>query len=132
MKKYLLILFLFTAAIGFSQDKPVEVPKILVKIALGETVTFKKATVKFLKVVEDSRCPSDVTCIWEGQAIVLAEVTESGKQAQQVELLYGKRKNKSLLSLEGYSLKGMSLSPYPSTDIIGKMDYSLLVSEEGN
>ena len=97
MKKYLLILFLFTAAIGFSQDKPVEVPKILVKIALGETVTFKKATVKFLKVEEDSRCPSDVTCIWEGQAIVLAEVTESGKQAQQVELLYGKRKNKSFV-----------------------------------
>ena len=132
MKKYLLILFLFTATIGFSQDKPVEVPKILVKISLGETVNFKKATVKFLKVVEDSRCPSDVTCIWEGQAIVLVEVTETGKQAQQVELFYGKRINKSLFSSEGYSLKGMSLSPYPTTDIVGKMDYSLLVSEEGN
>ncbi len=60
MKKHLLIFFLFVTAIGFSQDKPVEAPIIFVKIPLGETVTFKKATVKFLKVVEDSRCPADV------------------------------------------------------------------------
>jgi hypothetical protein len=132
MKKHLLILFLFVTAIGFSQDKPVEVPKILVKIALGETVTFKKATVKFLKVVEDSRCPSDVNCIWEGQAIVLVEVAETGKETQQLELRYGKRINKRILSSEGYSLKGMSLSPYPSSTNIDKMDYVLLVSEEGN
>lgn len=132
MKKHLLILFLFVTAIGFSQDKPVEVPKILVKIALGETVTFKKATVKFLKVVEDSRCPSDVNCIWEGQAIVLVEVAETGKETQQLELRYGKRINKRILSSEGYSLKGMSLSPYPSSTNIDKMDYVLSVSEEGN
>ena len=132
MKKLLLLSFLFISTIGSSQDKPVEVPKILVKVALGETVQFKKASVKFIKVLEDSRCPSDVTCIWEGQAIVLVEVTETGKEPQQVELLYGKRKNKSLCASEGYTLKGISLSPYPSSDIIGKMDYSLLVSEEGN
>ena len=132
MKKHLLIFFLFTAVIGYSQDKPIEVPKILVKIALGETVTFKKATVKFLKVVEDSRCPSDVNCIWEGQATVLAEVTETGKETKQVELLYGKRKNESLFSSEGYSLKGVSLNPYPSSANSDKMEYWLLVSEEGN
>ena len=84
MKKLLLLSFLFISAIGFSQDKPVEVPKILVKVALGETVQFKKASVSFLKVLEDSRCPSDVTCIWEGQARVLVEVTETGKKSQQV------------------------------------------------
>ena len=132
MKKYLLIFFLFVTAIGFSQDKPVEVPKILVKIAVGETVTFKKAAVKFLKVVEDSRCPADVNCIWEGQAVVLVEVSETGKEAQQVELLYGKKMNNIILSSGGYSLKGMSLTPYPTSNTIDKMDYALLVSEEGN
>jgi len=132
MKKLLLLFFLFVTAMGFSQDKPVEVPKILVKIPLGETVSFKKATIKFLKVVEDSRCPADVNCIWEGQAIVWVAVTETGKEMKQVELLYGKRINKSIFSSEGYSLKGMSLSPYPPSANIGKMDYVLLVSEEGN
>jgi hypothetical protein len=132
MKKHLLIFLLCTAAIGYAQDKAIEVPKILVKIELGETVTFKKATVKFLKVVEDSRCPTDVNCIWEGQATVLVAVTETGKETQQVELLYGKRKNISLFSSEGYSLKGMSLNPYPSSAKDDKMEYFLLVSEEEN
>ena len=132
MKKHLLIFFLLTTVLGFSQDKPLETPKILVKIPLGETVAFKKATVKFLKVVEDSRCPTDVNCIWEGQATVLVEVTETGKETQQVELLYGKRINKRILSSEGYALKGMALNPYPPSANIGEMDYVLLVSEEGN
>ena len=132
MKTHLLIFLLFTAVIGYSQDKPIEVPQILVKISEGETVTFKKATVKFLKVIEDSRCPADVNCIWEGQATVLVAVTEPGKETQQVELLYGKIKNKSLFSSEGYSLKGMSLNPYPSSANDDKMEYFLLVSEEGN
>ena len=131
MKNLLLLSFLFISAIGFSQDKPVEVPKIMVKISLGETVQFKKASVKFLKVMEDSRCPSDVTCIWEGQARVLVEVTETGKQPQQVELLYGKRINKALYASEGYSLEGISLSPYPTSESVGNMEYKLLVSEEG-
>jgi len=132
MKKHLLIIFLFVTAIGFSQDKPVEVPKILVKIAVGETITFKKAAVKFLKVVEDSRCPADVNCIWEGQAIVLVEVTEIGKESRQVELFYGKKMYNVILSSKGYSIKGMSLTPYPPSANSGKMDYELLVSEEEN
>ena len=132
MKEILLLSFLFISAIGFSQDKPIEVPKILVKVALGKTVQFKKASVKFLNVLEDSRCPLDVTCIWEGQAKVLVEVIETGKEPQQVELLYGKRINKDIFASEGYTLKGIALSPYPSSDIIGKMNYSILVSEEGN
>jgi hypothetical protein len=132
MKKHFLIFFLFVSVLGFSQDKQVEVPQIVVKIGLGETVTFKKATVKFLKVVEDSRCPADVNCIWEGQAIVLVEVTEIGKESRQVELFYGKKMYNVILSSEGYSLKGMSLTPYPPSANKGKMDYALLVSEEEN
>jgi len=132
MKNILLLSFLFFAAMGFSQDKPIEVPKILIKVSLGETVQFQKASVKFLKVLEDSRCPSDVTCVWEGQAKVLVEVTETGKEPKHAELLYGKIKITTLFSSEGYMLQGISLSPYPTTDIMGKMDYSLLVSEEGN
>ena len=113
MKKHLLIFFLFVSVLGFSQDKQVEVPQILVKIGLGETITFKKAKVKFLKVV------------W-------VAVTEAGKEMQQVELLYGKRINKLIFSSEGYSLKGMSLTPYPPSANSGKMDYVLLVSEQVN
>lgn len=47
-------------------------------IALGKTAEFdvdgKKVSVSFVKVLEDSRCPKDVVCIWEGQARLQIDV----------------------------------------------------------
>ena len=129
MKKSLFLLFVLITSLGFSQDKPVEVPMILAKLPMGETIQFENATVKFVKVLEDSRCPSDVTCIWAGQAKLLVEVTEKGKDAKEMELLFDGKKVNVLCASEGYMLKGMSLSPYPTSDIVGKMEYVLLVSE---
>ena len=36
-------------------------------------------TVKFLNVTSDSRCPSDVTCIWQGEAKVLVHIIENNQ-----------------------------------------------------
>lgn len=42
------------------------------EIPIGSSATFqvngKAVDVKFEKIIEDSRCPKDVVCIWEGQA----------------------------------------------------------------
>jgi hypothetical protein len=129
MKKSILLVFLLVSVLGFSQDKPVEVPMIATKVPQGEAVKFKNATVKFIKVIEDSRCPKDVTCIWAGQAKVLVEITETGKVSKKMELLFDGKTINVICASEGYSLKGMSLTPYPTSDIVGKMDYVLLVSE---
>lgn len=116
--------------IGLSQDDPVEVPKITVRIPLGEIVQFKNATVKFIKVLEDSRCPKDVTCVWAGRARIMVEVTEMGKNPVEMELLFGGRAKNILYASEEYVLKGILLTPYPTTATAGKMEYGLLVSEE--
>jgi hypothetical protein len=129
MKKSFLLVFLLVSALGFSQDEPVEVPMIVTKVPLGEMVQFENATVKFIKVIEDSRCPKDVTCIWAGQAKVLVEVIENGKASKEVELLFDGKKINMLSTSEGYALRGMSLSPYPVSETVGKMDYVLLISE---
>ena len=41
-----------------------------VRIALGETVAVGGVPVRFTRVVEDSRCPPDVSCVWAGRARV--------------------------------------------------------------
>jgi hypothetical protein len=130
MKKSLLLVFLFVLTVGFSQDQPIDVPMIVVKVPLGETVQFENASVKFIKVLEDSRCPKDVTCVWAGQARLLVEVTEKGKASREVELLFGGASKNILFSEEGLTLKGMSLTPYPVSDDNGVRDYVLLVSKE--
>ena len=130
MKKALFLLLMLVTTFSFSQEKPIEVPKITVKIVMGQTVHLKNATVKFVKVLEDSRCPKDVTCVWEGRARVLVEMTETGKDKIDLELSFGQRKKNLLINSESYVLDGIALTPYPTTAIVGKIEYILLVSEE--
>ena len=45
------------------------------------------ATVTFVEKTEDSRCPANVVCIWEGQATILLEVTRSGQGSVSFEMV---------------------------------------------
>ena len=46
--------------------------------ALGEIATLEGVTVKPLDVVEDSRCPALVRCVWAGRVRISAEVSGTG------------------------------------------------------
>jgi len=35
--------------------------------------------IRFIKIVEDSRCPVGATCIWAGRAVCLVEVKQNGE-----------------------------------------------------
>ncbi len=79
MKNSLFILFVLMTSFIFSQEVPAASPKIAIKIPLGESITLENHTIKFMEVLEDSRCPKNTTCVWEGRARVLVEVSEKGK-----------------------------------------------------
>ena len=54
----------------------------------GQTAAFTTLglTVRFDDVGNDSRCPVDVTCIWEGNAAVLVTLKRAGSAAYQATL----------------------------------------------
>ena len=59
------------------------------ELAFGGAVQIPEANlvfVRFLDVLEDSRCPLDVTCVWAGNAKVAVELREQGKAANRIEL----------------------------------------------
>ena len=45
---------------------------------LGETANLEGITVRPLEVVEDSRCPTLVRCVWAGRVRIRAEISNSG------------------------------------------------------
>ena len=47
-------------------------------VPLGKAVVAGPLTVVPLEVVEDSRCPIDTQCVWEGRVIVRAEIAAPG------------------------------------------------------
>ncbi len=42
----------------------------------GDAVTIAGHALQFVDVVEDSRCPEDVTCVWEGRAKVTLSASD--------------------------------------------------------
>ena len=49
------------------------------------TVSSTSMKVRFLSVTEDSRCPFDATCVWQGEVKVQFEI-DDGKSPAQIEL----------------------------------------------
>jgi hypothetical protein len=49
------------------------------------TVAGKEMSIRFVRVIEDSRCPIGVNCVWEGDAVARFELTAGGA-AETVDL----------------------------------------------
>ncbi|MGL5830932.1 MAG: hypothetical protein ACRCZE_02165 [Candidatus Altimarinota bacterium] len=89
-------------------------------LALGESMIFQPAglTIQFTEVKSDSRCPSDVVCVWAGEATIHIIATTQGP-AVEADLVLGDSSNDSI-QLRGdvggaYNLKFLDLTPYPSS-----------------
>lgn len=71
-------------------------------------------SVRFLEIVEDSRCPADVTCVWEGRAVVAVSIDDT-----RVELFvpYGSQRDDepSMIELGMIAVEVVGLDPYPGS-----------------
>jgi hypothetical protein len=105
------------------------------KLKAGQQVTVKgtKLHIKFIAVENDSRCPTDVTCVWAGNAAVQLQLG-TGRNSKTVTL--NTSKSPSFVGeteYRGFKVKLVDLSPYPrSNRKIARRDYTatLLVSKE--
>ncbi|MFC4314047.1 hypothetical protein ACFPN2_33540 [Steroidobacter flavus] len=63
-----------------------------VRLAPGERAVFGPDTldVEFVRVVEDSRCPTDVTCVWAGEVKVQLATRSGAAEAARHEITAGK------------------------------------------
>lgn len=86
---------------------------------------------RFVNVTEDSRCPSDVQCVWAGQVSILVETirASSGDVVGDFTLTVvagggAGFNDSSTASVEGYVVKLASVEPYPvSTKTIQLSEY---------
>jgi hypothetical protein len=85
-------------------------------LAVDETAVLEGGlSVRFESVIEDSRCPSDVLCVWEGNAEIAIEVATGGEDPASVRL----STNPSFATeatYRSYTIELIGLEPYPRTD----------------
>ena len=72
-------------------------------------------SVKFLNVTGDSRCPSGVTCIWQGDVIAVVNIMKNNQDLGNFNLINGlSDKNATAQIARVYFLELVKVEPYPS------------------
>lgn len=122
MMKLLLFLLALWAVLGLVQckkDTSVE-PNQEFSLAQGQSVRIGDGGSEVelaVTVLSESRCPTDVDCIWGGQANVKAELRGGSGATQNAALCLGVCTNDSaavLLNATPYWLVLKAVTPYPS------------------
>jgi hypothetical protein len=78
-----------------------------IQLAPGESADFDAADlqVKFVGIDSDSRCPSDVACVWAGEVLVRLTLRKDGRTKE-----LGIKESQSL-PVEGYSVTVLQVLP---------------------
>lgn len=73
-----------------------------------------KVSIRFVELVEDSRCPTDTNCIWAGNAKIKIRVSRGGRSQ---ELMLDTNGPHQAATAEGFSIKLIGLTPEPRSNI---------------
>ncbi len=105
----LITAFSFGTIFGVNAQKE---KQITVRVGKQKREATSKLTLKFVSVVEDSRCPEGVNCVWAGNAKIKVAVIKNGREMKTVEL------NTNLGAkgdtYEGYAFYLKELTPTPT------------------
>ena len=72
--------------------------------------------VRFIGVVNDSRCPVDVTCVWEGNAEIELEIRRTGGDAKRIRLNTHSSFPQQIV-VDGITVRLVGLTPHPDTRV---------------
>lgn len=97
--------------LGFTFALARNVEQIVVKNGQQKVTKSGRITIEFLELIDDSRCPADVNCIWAGVARIKVRLSKNGKTAD-VEL---NTNDKRTTVFQGYSVTLDDLQPRQST-----------------
>lgn len=118
MRSLLLSLAILLSVTFTSAQNP---EKLTLKQGQQKTAT-GRLIVKFLAVTEDSRCPTNVNCVWAGVARIKIQLRKNGKTA---EFELNTNQPEKSAAFEGSEVKLNTLTPYPkSTAPINSASYT--------
>ena len=116
------LVFLLAAILASCAQDPIISPKVSLNeqftIKAGRQVVIKgeKLSVRFSSVQNESRCPTGVQCVWEGNAAISIEVSKKRKKSTQAVLNTNTAIQPNELAYKKYRIKLLGLNPYPRID----------------
>ncbi|MGK7370041.1 MAG: hypothetical protein ACNS64_07480 [Candidatus Halalkalibacterium sp. M3_1C_030] len=118
-KLIFLILFLATSGCQSITSSNDPQPGEEFELVFGEQISLDNGnlTITFKEVLEDSRCPEGVTCVWAGNAQVALVLNDN-------ETKFNTYLEPQEITIAGFRVELISVSPYPVYEQdIAKEDY---------
>jgi hypothetical protein len=106
--------------------------RFTIKVGQEVTIPEEGLNLSILSVSEDSRCPEDAACVWEGNAKVSLNITKAGQTPTTIELNTSPLVGPPEKTYQTYTVKLTSLAPNNKTgQTINSSDYivSLVVTQ---
>jgi hypothetical protein len=116
------LVFLLVAILASCAQDPIISRKVLLNeqfiVKAGQQVVIKgeKLSVQFSSVQNESRCPTGVQCVWEGNAAISIQVSKKRKKPVQAILNTNTAIQPNELAYNKYRIKLLGLNPYPRID----------------
>ena len=107
----LIALFTLTGTLAFGKAKNSSVE---VQVHKEKVVPHTGFSIKFVEMVEDSRCPAGTNCVWAGNAKVKITVRQ-GRHSQTFEL--NDMTQPTVVNYGGYDIKLTALTPKPGINV---------------
>lgn len=82
-------------------------------VPLEKSITKAGVTIILAAVVEDSRCPRNITCMWEGKAVVELYVREPGQESQKMTVVFQNQSQSIIARTQHTVFTALRLLPYP-------------------
>src|SRR5437867_2046208 len=124
-------------AFGYAKESDPVINETRFQLKVSQTFSSEPDSikVKFLNVTGDSRCPSDVTCVWQGEVTIFVNVIENNQDLGDFRLT--SRAGKEDLATQVFnrhSIQVVKVEPYPTSGSkISLSDYvaTLVISKSG-
>ncbi|MFQ5350874.1 MAG: hypothetical protein ACE5EG_10565, partial [Thermoanaerobaculia bacterium] len=93
----------------------------VVELTLDQTVDLADLRVRWLEL-SDSRCPREVQCVWEGEAVVTLEVSRDDGRSRRLALDLRPGTGSEVVTVLGHELRLVSVEPYPREGVEPRRD----------
>ena len=116
------ILFLSVSIIPFTfadiKESSSSLNETLFQLKINQSASLESnsITVKFQNVTADSRCPSDVTCVWQGEAKIFVNIIKDNQDLGDFGLTSrAGEKDMAIQVFDGHYIQVTKVEPYPTS-----------------
>jgi len=94
-------------------------------VQMNQSIFFDDYEMIFSEILDDSRCPTDIQCVWEGYISISLDV----KNKEKVQNIILTTVDKTTTHFDSYEINLVNVLPYPfSTKPINPEEYSVTIS----